>query len=73
MHRKEDAMRKFGRRLAALREQKGLSLRELAVSSGLEYRQVVQIEAGKVNLLFTTILALAKGLGIPPGQLLETL
>jgi DNA-binding XRE family transcriptional regulator len=72
MDRKDIAMRKFGRRLAFLRRQKGFSQRELAAAAGLEYRQVVAIEAGKVNLLFTTILALAKGLEVTPDQLLES-
>ena len=72
MNRKEIAMRKFGRRLALLRRQKGFSQRELAAAAGLAYRQVVAIEAGRVNLLFTTILALAKGLGVTPDQLLES-
>lgn len=70
---KDVALRKFGRRLAALRRQKQLSIPELAAASGLTSRQIEQIEAGKVNLLFTTLVALAKGLGIDPDELLETL
>jgi transcriptional regulator with XRE-family HTH domain len=73
MHRNEEAMREFGRRLVVLRQQKGLSQRELAAAAGLEYRQIVRIEEGKVNLLFTTILALAKGLELGPDRLLESL
>jgi len=72
MDRKEEALRQFGRRLTALRQQKGLSIRQLAIAAGLEYRQIEQIEAGRVNLLFTTLLALAKGLGVAPDQLLES-
>jgi transcriptional regulator with XRE-family HTH domain len=71
MDRKEEALRQFGQRLAALRQQKNLSIRELADAAGLESRQVQQIEEGKVNLLFTTLLALARGLEITPDQLLE--
>jgi len=70
---KDVALRKFGRRLAALRRQKRLSVRELAARSGLTGRQIEQIEAGKINLLFTTIVALARGLGVDPEELLETL
>lgn len=70
---KDVALHKFGRRLAALRCQKKLSVRELAIASGLTSRQIEQIEAGKVNLLFTTIVALARGLGVDPEELLETL
>ena len=70
---KDVALRKFGQRLAALRRQKRLSVRELAARSGLTGRQIEQIEAGKINLLFTTIVALARGLGVDPEELLETL
>jgi transcriptional regulator with XRE-family HTH domain len=73
MDRKEKVLRKFGKRLIALRREKDLTTRELAVAAGLEYRQVLQIEAGKTNLLFTTILALSKGLDIPPAKLFESL
>jgi transcriptional regulator with XRE-family HTH domain len=72
MDRKEVALRQFGRHLTALRHQKGLSIGQLAIAAGLEYRQIEQIEAGKVDLLFTTLLALAKGLGVTPDQLLES-
>jgi transcriptional regulator with XRE-family HTH domain len=69
MDRKEKLLRKFGKRLTALKKEKGLSTRELAAAAGLEYRQVLQIEAGKTNLLFTTILSLSKGLELPPDKL----
>ena len=73
MDRKEKVLQKFGKSLTALKKEKGLSTRELAAAADLKYRQVLQIEAGEVNLLFTTILSLAKGLGIPPDKLLESL
>ena len=66
-------MRKFGRRLTALRQQKEMTIRDLARRSGLDGRQIGRIEAGKVNILFSTILALARGLGITPEELLESL
>lgn len=73
MDRSEKVLRKFGRRLTELREQKELTIRELAKRSGLDARQIGRIEAGKVNILFSTILALARGLGITPEELLESL
>ena len=73
MDRKEKVLQKFGKSLVALRKEKGLDTRELATAAGLEYRQVLQIEAGKTNLLFTTILSLAKGLDVPPDKLFESL
>jgi transcriptional regulator with XRE-family HTH domain len=73
MDRNEKAMLKFGQHVAELRLQKNLSVRELASRSGMDQRQIDRIEAGKVNILFTTILALARGLGITPEELLESL
>jgi transcriptional regulator with XRE-family HTH domain len=71
MDRKEEVLRKFGRRLTALRAQKQLSIRELATAAGLEPDRVIKIEAGQVNLLFTTILALARALQVSPDELLQ--
>jgi transcriptional regulator with XRE-family HTH domain len=73
MERNDKSLRRFGRQLAALRKQRNLSVRELAARSGVDLRQVIRIEAGKVNIHFTTILALARGLGITPEELLESL
>ena len=73
MDRKEKVLQQFGKRLTALRKEKELTTRELAANAGLEYRQVLQIEAGKTNLLFTTIIALCKGLEVSPDKLFETL
>jgi transcriptional regulator with XRE-family HTH domain len=73
MDRNEKALVKFGLHLAALRQQKGMTVQELASRSRLDPRQISRIEAGQVNLLFSTILALSRGLGVPPEELLETL
>jgi transcriptional regulator with XRE-family HTH domain len=73
MERNDKSLRRFGRQLAALREQRNLSIRDLASRSGVDARQLARIEAGEVNILFTTILALARGLGITPEELLESL
>jgi transcriptional regulator with XRE-family HTH domain len=73
MERNEKSLRRFGQHLAVLREQKQISIRDLAKRSGVNSRQLIRIEAGQVNILFTTILALARGLGITPEELLEFL
>jgi transcriptional regulator with XRE-family HTH domain len=73
MDRNEKALVKFGLHLAELRQQKGMTVQELASKSQLDTRQISRIEAGQVNLLFSTILALSRGLGVPPEELLETL
>ncbi|HET6254017.1 MAG TPA: helix-turn-helix transcriptional regulator [Puia sp.] len=73
MDRNENPLRRFGQLLTRLREQKNLSVSELASRSGIDSRQLIRIEAGEVNFHFTTILALAKGLGVTPEELLEPL
>jgi len=73
MDRNEKALVKFGLHLAELRRQKDMTVQVLASKSQLDTRQINRIEAGQVNLLFSTILALSRGLGVPPEELLETL
>ena len=62
---------RFASHLTRLRQEKGLSIRQLAATSGLEYSQVQRIEKGKVNLAFTTLVALAQGLELDLHELLE--
>ncbi|HXB32939.1 MAG TPA: helix-turn-helix transcriptional regulator [Puia sp.] len=73
MDRNEKSLRRFGQLLAVMREDRNLSVSELASRSGLDSRQLKRIEAGDVNIHFTTILALARGLGITPEELLKSL
>jgi transcriptional regulator with XRE-family HTH domain len=73
MERNEKSLRRFGQLLTVLREERNLSVRDLALRSGLDHRQLTRIEAGNVNIHFTTILALARGLAITPEELLKSL
>lgn len=73
MHRQEDALRAFGRRLTQLREERGLSIAELAARAGIDVRDIRAIEAAERNIHLTTIFRLAEGLGVTAGQLLALL
>ena len=73
MERNEKSLRRFGQIVAGRRERKNWSVRDLALRSGIDPKQLSRIEAGNVNIHFTTILALARGLGITPEELLESL
>ena len=73
MERNEKSLRRFGQLLTVLRKQRNLGVHDLALRSGVDARRLTRIEAGKVNIHFTTILALARGLGITPEELLESL
>lgn len=70
MDRNEKALHSFGQRLTRLREERNLSITDLAARCGLDARHIGRIEAGEVNILVSTVFRLAKGLGISPGDLL---
>ena len=71
MTQREKILLKFAKRLTTLREKAGISIRELAIRSDLEYSQVQRIEKGKVNFSYSTLIALAEGLNISPSDLLN--
>jgi transcriptional regulator with XRE-family HTH domain len=63
----------FGRRLRALRKERGVSQEDFALRTGLHATAVGRLERGARDPRLATILRLAEGLGIPPGALLDTL
>jgi transcriptional regulator with XRE-family HTH domain len=73
MDRKDEVLKKFGSHLTALREERMLSIPELAAASGLTPAQLRRIEAGEVNILFTTVVSLSRGLKISPDLLMQPL
>jgi transcriptional regulator with XRE-family HTH domain len=70
MDKQENALRAFGRRLSQLREQQGMDIAGLASRSGIDLLEIAGIEAGERDIPITTIFRLARGLGVPPAQLL---
>ncbi len=58
MKGKEESLKKFGNHLRKLRESKGLSLRELELRGDLSRQYISDIETGKVNFTFYTLLKL---------------
>ena len=73
MNSKEKILESFASHLKAIRKAQGISIRELSSRSNLEYSQVQRIEKGKVNIAFTTLIALADGLNIKPSELIKDL
>jgi transcriptional regulator with XRE-family HTH domain len=71
MTQREKILLKFAKHLTSLREKAGISIRELAIRSDLEYSQVQRIEKGKVNFSYSTLIALADGLETTPSKLLD--
>lgn len=62
--RNQETLIKFGDRLKTLRTQKGFTLEQLAFEADIELSQVHRVEKGKINPTLTTLIALAKGLGV---------
>ena len=60
----------LGREVHRRRGALGLTLEQLAERSGLSPNYIGTVENGQRDPSLTTVLALAKGLGISPGQLL---
>ena len=60
----------FGRAVRRRREALGLTLEELAERAALSPNYIGTVENGRRDPSLSTILALAKGLRVPPGELL---
>jgi transcriptional regulator with XRE-family HTH domain len=54
----------FGHMVRAAREQKGMSVAELAEAAGFKRRRLVRIEAGELDPRYDGLIALADGLGV---------
>ncbi len=63
----------FGRRLRAVRKEHGVSQRDLAIRTGMYETEVGRYERGGREPRLTTILRLARGLDVLPGELLDPL
>lgn len=60
----------FGAHVRTLRESLGLSPNDIAGRTTLSKSDILSIELGNKNLALTTLLELAKGLGVSPKELL---
>ena len=67
--RNQETLNKFGEKLKTFRTAKGLTLEQLAFEADIEFSQVHRVEKGKINPTLTTLIALAKGLGITLAEL----
>ena len=61
----------IGKRVRELREERGLTISELADQAGLTRNAVSRIELGTRTPSATTVKKLAKGLRVEPGVLFE--
>ena len=70
---RERVLIKFGRSLADLRRQAGLTQEELAANSGLHRTYVGSVERGERNPTIVSLVLLARGLGVSMGKLVAPL
>ena len=70
IHYKEN-LKKFGKHVAKLRKDKGLSLRDLSYACDIDNSKISKIEKGLINITFTTILQLAEALNVPVSELMS--
>jgi transcriptional regulator with XRE-family HTH domain len=68
--REQSILLEFGKKLKALRLERNLSTRQLALNADLEYGYINELEHGKKNPSVITILSLADGLSVDPCILL---
>ena len=61
----------LGKRVRALRLQRGISQEALADLADIHRNYMSQIEAGKRNLSFLNVVKLARALKVSPSKLLE--
>jgi len=69
--RNQEYIKAFGNHLRLLRKSKGLSMTQLANICDIEYRQISDIELGRISTSLSTIYQLAIGLEISPKDLFD--
>jgi len=62
--------RQLGRRLASLREARGLSQRALAERARISREYLLRVEAGRYDITVSVLQRLAKALGVSVAELL---
>ena len=70
MARISEVSLRFGEKLRKLRKERGISQEELAARAGLHRTYVSSVERGERNVSLETIDKLARGLGLPMGDLM---
>ena len=66
---RREVLRKLGEKVRSIRHQRGLTQETLADSLGLSVAYVSLIERGGRNPPFTTVVGIARALGVSPREL----
>jgi transcriptional regulator with XRE-family HTH domain len=70
VHTPPDHLVLLGRVVRRARRERDMTQEALGYAAGLDGKHVSEIERANRDVRFTTLLQLAKGLDLPPGQLL---
>jgi putative transcriptional regulator len=70
MIKKEQALKKLGKRIREVRKEKGVSQVELANSIGKDQQSIQRLESGNINPSYYFLLEVADGLNIELTELL---
>jgi len=68
---RREVLRKLGERVRAARQQRGLTQQSLAESLDLSVAYVSLIERGGRNPPYTTVIAIARALGVSPRTIFD--
>ena len=68
---RDQALKTLGRRIAALRREKGLTQEALAEAMGVSRNHIADIELGVRNTGVLSLLLICKALALPPAALFE--
>ena len=68
---KDKRLVKFGEHIVALRKKHNLQVNDVVKNCSINSKDLEAIEKGSKNFGFTTLLELAKGLGVKPADLLN--
>jgi len=71
--RKKKITKEFGNRLKKIRNDKKISLRQLASETEIEHAHIARMEIGEVNPTLTTVILLAEALQVDPCVLIAPL
>lgn len=62
-------LKEFGKNLKRLREERGLSLRDVAQNCTIDHSDIAKYERGQTSPTYLSILELAKGLEVEPADI----
>lgn len=67
----KEELKRFGERLVFLRKERNLSYRKLAQVCDIDFADIMRYEKGEINMTFSSLIELSKGLDVPLRDLMD--